>query len=482
MDSIWKKISDVSDELIFICNADGVIQNANKKAMDMLEYSDEELKSILIDDLFLDKTVKFGEIAARAKEKYQILSSSIYRKNRTCFMVSVKVVYSKEDGCFIIICSDNTEIEKLKKDIEFAAERAKESEKVRNEFVANVTHELRTPVNGIKGHTQYLMLTEHTRDQGKELSIIKECCENMEQLINNILDFSKLEAGKFSISEREFVFKDFLEFISETNGKLIEDKGLRFVLNADPSIPEKLIGDDFRLTQVLNNLLSNAKKFTEKGYIAVEVTRTMQFDHDIELFFMVMDSGIGVKPEKKAALFESFVQADASITRSYGGTGLGLAITKQLVELMDGKINLESEYGKGSTFTFSVRLKIPEDVIVDEMTEIKTPLKLEHSKLAGKLREEINQLNLFGSVQNIYELRKIVEKLSLCLELDNYQRAEGFADTVKSLVADGPSDLKSLAFRMQMSIRKEDGENANRYLNDLCSRIMEETGKDVLNA
>ena len=134
-------------------------------------------------------------------------------------------------------------------------------------------------------------------------------------------------------------------------------KGLRFTLNIAPEIPDKVIGDELRLTQILNNLVSNAVKFTEQGYVGIEVSLNTKINDEIELFFMVVDTGIGLSPEDKDKLFKSFSQADASITRKFGGTGLGLSITKELVQMMHGKVWAEGEKGKGSTFSFTVRLR-----------------------------------------------------------------------------------------------------------------------------
>lgn len=458
-----KLITDVALEIMLICDNTGAICAASAVALDMLEYTEEEIKSIKIESLFLDKTFNISEELKKSKEQPITVVTPIYRKNSTCFSVKMKITYDQGSDLYYMSAVDYTEVLTAQKETDYVNEKIREAMKMKDEFTANVTHELRTPVNGIKGHTQYLMMTELTKDQSKELKIINECCLNMEKLINNILDFAKLEAGKFSLNEKEFEFDKCISYITETNGKLVEDKGLRFIVNVDKNIPRTLYGDDFRLTQIMNNLLSNALKFTSKGYIAIEVTKSMQVGRDVELFFMVMDTGIGIQPEKKDALFQSFTQADASISRSYGGTGLGLAITKQLVELMKGSIRLESEYGKGSTFSFSVRMKIPEGIEVDETEIVEAAPHIDHSARIRQVMEEADQINMFGSPENKAEIAKISEKLALCIDLENYEKAEQFADSLKSLVLEGPPELKSLVFRVQMMVRKEDGEKAREY-------------------
>lgn len=470
---ICEMVCNSSQEIFLAVNDGGTVLYANKIAYSLLGYEENELDGIQIEKLFLDKNISISDELNSCKAKDVIKTISIYRKNTTCFPVLLKLAYDKDENIYILSAIDNSELLQAQKQAEFVNEKINEALKVKDEFTANVTHELRTPVNGIKGHTQYLMMTELTKDQSKELNIINECCLNMEKLINNILDFSKLQAGKFSLSEKEFVFRDCIKYIVETNGKLIENKGLRFIVNIDDAIPEKLYGDDFRLIQILNNFLSNALKFTAKGYIAIEVTKSMQVGRDIELFFMVMDTGIGIPPEKKDSLFQSFTQVDASISRTYGGTGLGLAITKQLVDLMNGKVRLESEPGKGSSFTFTVRMQIPEGVEIETSDEQAVPLKIDHAKRVRILMEEADKINAFGSEENKAEILKLKERLSICIDMENFEKAEQFADSLKSLVSEGPQELKQLCFRMQMMIRKEDIDNSRKFFDQFSDKITE---------
>lgn len=475
---ICEMICDYSQEFFIICDKSGTIKYINNIVPDSLGYTKEELLSMKVEEVFLDKNLLINELLEKSinGENLDIVQTSIYRKNMTCFPVEVKISFDEGKGLILLALTDSEKLVQAKKQADFINEKINEAIKVKDEFTANVTHELRTPVNGIKGHTQYLMMTELNKDQEKELNIINECCLNMEKLINNILDFSKLQAGKFTLSEREFVFRDTMKYIVETNGKLIEDKGLRFIVNIDEAIPEKLYGDDFRLIQVLNNFLSNALKFTSKGYIAVEVSKSMQAGRFIELFFMVMDTGIGIAPEKKDALFKSFTQVDASISRTYGGTGLGLAISKQLVELMNGKIRLDSEPGRGSSFSFSVRMSLPEGVEISDTEEV-VPLRIDHAKRARILMEEADKINAFGSEENRAEIEKISEKLAICIDMENFEKAEQLADSLKSLVLEGPAELKQLCFRLQMMVRKEDANNARVYYEQFVSKLGEVYGE-----
>ena len=338
----------------------------------------------------------------------------------------------------------------------------KESIKSRNEFVANVTHELRTPVNGIKGHVTNLLEQEENTDARKIMDIILQCCGNMEKIINNMLDFSKIEAGKFEIMEEPFDIRKCVKNVVDTSITIANGKGITLSSYVSDDIPQSLIGDELRIGQILNNLVSNAVKFTSIGYVRIEVYRTMQKNHQVELTFFVIDTGIGVTAEEKEKMFKSFSQVDGSVTRQYGGTGLGLYVSKQLIDLMHGTIDLESEKGKGSTFRFTLLLDV--DGSSDGSNEV-----LEKITMIDELRAEIRQsqdtldveqIYQFGTKENRGEISKNLEKLTLCIEMGNWGRAEQFAENIKKLCEDAPKEIKNKIFRMQMSVRKENYEKS----------------------
>ena len=285
-----------------------------------------------------------------------------YRKNLTCFPVEARIMkqmYGEE--VYICMANDILEKEFLGREVEQVRQEAQQAMKVKSEFVANVTHELRTPVNGILGNVREMFDFVSDEQTLKLLRLIERCCGDMNKVINNILDFSKLEAGKFTLEPRRFHFRNMLDYIRSQHTNKITEKGLGFFMTVSPQVPEYLIGDELRVGQILNNLLSNALKFTSVGKITVEVVRTAKVNDKIELFFIVKDTGIGIDQSDKEKLFQSFSQADASISRTYGGTGLGLNICKQLVELMGGRIEVEGEKGRGSTFSFSIWLGVSEE-------------------------------------------------------------------------------------------------------------------------
>ena len=249
-------------------------------------------------------------------------------------------------------------------------------------------------------------------------------------------------------------------------------KGLRFTLNVAQEIPDMLIGDELRLTQILNNLVSNAVKFTEQGYVGIEVTQNTKIDDEIELFFMVVDTGIGLSPEDKDKLFKSFSQVDASITRKFGGTGLGLSITKELVGMMHGKIWAEGEKGKGSNFSFTVRLR--QEKTDDDSEQVSLLRTWKSSNSMNKIAGEQDLMYEFGSDINIRELKKYFEKLNISMDMDNWQKAESFVTILKQLMGGGSTDLQRAVFRMEMAIRKSDCDKARENAAKVKEQLLQE--------
>ncbi len=462
--------ADASLEIILKFDRDGTVLYGNSKAIEELGYG-ENLIGIGLEALF-PAQLHQEDGSFHMEAVAQMKDGMMYRKNGTCFPVRMAAkVEGERNLLFAINVAKRIETERK---LVRMKEEMEETLKVRNEFVANVTHELRTPVNGIRGHVTNLLESGVSGEVKNTMDIIIRCCENMSAIINNILDFSKLEAGKFVIEQKEFNFYKMVNHAVETNITAINAKGLHIMVNIDKAIPEYLVGDELRLTQILNNLLSNAVKFTSVGYINIEVTKTVQFDDEIELFFIVTDTGIGISPEEKDKLFKSFSQVDASITRKYGGTGLGLAITKQLIELMHGSIHLESEKGKGSSFSFSVCLHMAKDAKEDGKGKEQFEFINQNQDMSKY--ENIEEIFQFGTSKNMQEITSKMEKLILSMEVEAWDKAETFAHNIKELVEQAPKEIKKAAFRLEMNVRKGEYDKSVEYYNNLRALFEENIG------
>lgn len=267
---------------------------------------------------------------------------------------------------------------------------AEKTAHLKQQFMANMSHEIRTPMNAIVGMTRLLMDKEPRTDQLKYLNAIRQSADNLLVIINDILDLSKIEAGKIEIEQTDFVLKELMNSLNDMLLFKAEEKGLAFNISIDEQIPVRLSGDPTRINQVLINLAGNALKFTEKGSVCVNATLSKKEDNKLYIRFDVIDTGIGISPDYVEKIFESFTQAGTDVARKFGGTGLGLTISKQLVDLMQGEIKVETKLGEGTKFSVIIPLVESENqTAIDE-----TPI-IDHSK-----REQLSKLNILLAEDN----------------------------------------------------------------------------------
>lgn len=263
-------------------------------------------------------------------------------------------IYSPKENELAVITTDITAIKETELKLIAAKNAAETANKAKSEFLANMSHEIRTPINGVVGMVDLTLLTDLSKEQRENLVTAKSCANSLLNIINDVLDFSKMEAGKLVINNINFDIKELIEEIVKTHTPRTLEKGLELNYSFSSSIPRYVVGDPNRIKQIINNLISNSLKFTDTGGITLTIKKMADYGNQVELKFIVTDTGIGIAQDDQLKLFHSFSQIEESFNKKFGGTGLGLAISKNLTEMMGGKIRVESSKGVGSTFYFTL--------------------------------------------------------------------------------------------------------------------------------
>jgi two-component system, sensor histidine kinase and response regulator len=363
---------------------DGQWLRVNQRLCDLLGYSCEELRSTAVETLMRPEDAA-GEIEALRQMAAGTLDHHVVEEKRyrrpdgtlVCARVNLSV-YRDVDGRprhFISVIEDITERQRAEAELRTARDVAESANRAKSEFLANMSHEIRTPMNGVIGMTDLVLDTELTSEQDEYLHIVKSSANALLTVINDILDFSRIEAGKLQLDPIDFNPRDAIGDSANTLALRAQQKGLELIVDIGPTVPHTLKGDPGRLRQVLVNLLGNAIKFTHQGQIVLRATIDSPTDRDVVLHFSVSDTGVGIPLDRQKSIFEAFTQADGSVTRTYGGTGLGLTISSQLVHLMGGRVWVESEVGKGSTFHFTA--SFPPVTTLDAATVVPDAIDLQ---------------------------------------------------------------------------------------------------------
>lgn len=492
-----KIILDNTRDILLFFNKEGQITDYNATAMKELGYP-EGMTRVTLQEIF-KSTVRFENNSLKFSGCLEKPEEAIaYRRNQTCFPVELKLTLYHEIGAYsgIAVAKNITDYKELLYKIKQLESDIDNLVRKRDEITANITHELRTPVNGIMGLSNNLLDTQLISSQIEIVHLIKRCCNNMDLMINDFLDYAKLTSDKMVLEQREFVFRDFISAVVNVNLPKINEKGLKLLLYIAEDIPERVIGDEFRLTQILNNLISNAIKFTTVGHITLEVARLSQTEQYVDLFFILVDTGIGIGTEDKDKLFQNFSQVDGSITRRFGGTGLGLAICKKLVETMGGRIGADSERGKGSTFSFSVRLGLSQQRDEKESKIVAKGInyyqEFADTNYVGQVTKEINYISYIdqllkeagGSYKEIGQesqpmeavyknINSALEKLSICIEMESWDKAEELAYYIKKQLTPEFGEATKTIFRLLLAVRKENYNASITLINELKSSISE---------
>jgi len=349
-----------SGPMLWINTADGVVSYVNRATLEHLGCENADVVGSKIEHWQVGTDdASLAELVASLRRggKPVVLETKHRRKDGALLDVELTLFLAEDDERSLLIATvvDVTLRRQAELAINRAKELAEEATRAKSDFLANMSHEIRTPMNAIIGMSHLALTTDLSPRQRNYIDKVHRSAENLLGIINDILDFSRIEAGKLTMEAVEFRLEDVMDNLANLVGMRAEEKGLELLFDVDSQLPSQLVGDPLRLGQVLLNLGNNAVKFTERGEIVVTIKALSQTNTEVELHFSVRDTGIGLSSEQLGRMFQSFSQADSSTTRKYGGSGLGLAISKRLVEMMRGRIWVESDQGKGSTFHFTAR-------------------------------------------------------------------------------------------------------------------------------
>lgn len=358
-------VYDTSLDSVFIVDSHSlIITGCNKKAAEEFDFSGkEEITGATVKEILGDKMEEHIVVQGRqqfTKKSPWYGNMDFVRKGDMPFYAYVNIVpFTHRDRHFCkISILDITEIKIAEFEILKAKEKAEKAVQIKSRFLSNMSHELRTPLNAIIGTTNIILHEEYLPSQKQSFDVLKYSSEHMMQLVNDILDFSKIEAGKMVLENAPFNVKGFLQKIVAPFAAPATAKSLMLEIDVSDNMNLEVYGDEMRLIQVMNNLIANAIKFTEKGKVVIELKEMQHHGDRTDIYMAVKDTGIGIAQNKMQQIFESFTQADIETTRKFGGTGLGLAISKKIIGQMGGDLQAESQLGSGSIFYFTLSFKI----------------------------------------------------------------------------------------------------------------------------
>ncbi len=413
VDDISKRLDNIVSnikEVIFETDAKGnwVYLNSAWKLVTGLE-SDECIGrhySEFTQHLLKRDKSKLSKLSALEFDHYKgTIECLIDEEHHSWFDISLQVITDKDGqptGC-IGTMVDVTSIKLIENELKVA-------NAAKDEFLSTMSHEIRTPLNAVIGISHLLLLEDPMESQLENLNVLKYSSEHLLGIVNDILDFNKINAGLLELEETEYSIEHILNSLNSTYTTKAAEKNVRFVIKRDDILPSVLIGDSLRIAQVLNNIISNAIKFTEEGKVTLDIEVESKTDDEVEILFKVIDTGIGIEAENQQKIFDSFAQANIDTTRKYGGTGLGLAICTRLLKLMGSDLSLESEFGKGSTFSFLLKQKIS-----DNFAESKATVNSTLPSFAGL--DNLNVLVVEDHKINIIVIKKFFKKWKIDFDI-----------------------------------------------------------------
>lgn len=425
----------------------------------LYEFPDKDLRKIWV-PLF--------ESALRGKER-----SAEYQFNNYHYNIWVLPVYTRKNKIFtgVAITQNITEDKQIKRKLKKSKEEAERANQSKTDFLARVSHEIRTPLNAILGFAEQLKLTDLNSSQEEYVNIINKSSEHLLSLINDILVLSKIEAGQIRFDKSPFKLTYTIEYLYKAMLVKAQEKQINFTYHIDKSLDQVLLGDQFRLRQILINMLSNAIKFTNSGSVKLNCVLDEETKDTVRVKFDVTDTGIGIHPKNLKAIFKRFKQADPSITKTYGGTGLGLSICKNLIELQAGSLSVSSEENVGTTFTFTIPYKkgqrkdmVPEDLgnIDSKALQGKQVLLVDDDNFNRILAKTI--LDKFGCKTNIAvngsEAIKLIDKQDFDIILLDIHMSEVSGLDVAEFIRKKQQNQKTKILAVTAAVLKDD---INRY-------------------
>lgn len=387
-----------TENSVIMTDMAGYILDANDRTCEIFGFPFEELVgkdfSVLRDKALNEEEVQFG-LSQLKRDKFWNSEVRMLRKDGSSFhaYISISMLKSSDVGILVYRVRDITVTKNFEQELIQAREEAEEAVKAKGNFLATMSHEIRTPLNGVIGTASLLERTALQTEQKDYVQTILNSSQSLLVLLNDILDFSKIESGKMQLKPIACDLRNEVLSVSELLRPHAVSKNLKFAVDIDKDIPEQVVVDTMRLKQVLLNLLGNAIKFTDKGSVQLSCSIVRRLKEEIELKFIVSDTGLGISQDELSLLFQSFSQVHQSANRRYGGTGLGLAISKDLAELMGGNISVESKVGEGSTFQFTILVKSAEG-------QISTIKELEQIELSEEMLRILPTLNIAVAEDN----------------------------------------------------------------------------------
>ncbi len=442
-EKFFRNVLEMAPDGMMVIDSNGIIQLANAQCEELFRYTRSELIGKPVEMLVPDH-IRGHHPALRAEFHQSPTTRSMgtgrellaLRKDGSLFPVEIGLspvpAREGESDQVAVSVRDVTEQKLAETALRQAKEKADEATQMKSMFLANMSHEIRTPMNAIIGLSYLALKTPLNAKQRDYLNKVHNAGTSLLAVINDILDFSKIEAGKLDIEETDFKLDDVITSVTTVTAQKAHDKGLEFLASISPTVPQFLIGDPLRLGQILTNLVNNAVKFTERGEVRLIAEIQEHTGDKCQLKFSVQDTGLGMTKEQASRLFQPFTQADMSTTRKHGGTGLGLTISRRLTELMGGQIWLESEPGKGSTFSFTAWLGIGEQ------------------KDSGKIvPEKLESLKVLVVDDNIAACEIIQESLRNIVErVESVESGQTAIAAIKQMDSDQPFDIVFMDWRM----------------------------------